>query len=149
MHTLRQSGPGRAGSGGGAGDDDLREVLGKGITANTAEQVEKRHCRGALAVGSRGKLLENIFAHRGVFGGRCGSGSDHHVCAEGTEFGAEAAAGIDLKIQKGGGHGRTGAQSEQDHEQAATIRDQQAADDAPEHGTRSAARVRHRIGPRW
>src|SRR5579864_6163788 len=58
---------------------------------------------------------------------------DNDVRPEGAEFGGDAALGVDLKIQEGGGNRGASAQREQDHEQAAAIRGENSAEDAPEH----------------
>jgi hypothetical protein len=60
---------------------------------------------------------------------------DQDVSAEGAELSSEAAFGVDLEIEESGGDGSTCAESEKHDEEPATIGAEEAAEDAPEHGS--------------
>jgi hypothetical protein len=60
---------------------------------------------------------------------------DEHVGSESAKFGGETALGVDLEIEKGGGYGGACAKSEQHNEKAAGVGAEEAADNAPEHGS--------------
>jgi hypothetical protein len=110
--------------------ENLRGIQGASEIKEWADSdVAARRCKGN-AVGQshwqRGLTSRSL----------CGvKGSYEHVWAKSAEFRSEAALGIYLEIEKGGGDGGSCAKSEENDEQAAAIRSEQPANDAPEHGS--------------
>src|SRR5260370_31810992 len=66
-----------------------------------------------------------------------------HIGAEGSEFRGDAALGVDLEIEEGGGDGGACAQGKQHNEKATGGRAEETADNAPEHGPIACAKGVH------
>jgi len=68
---------------------------------------------------------------------------DKHVGAEGAKLGGESAFGVNLEIEEGRSDRRACTQGQQHYKEPPTVRAEEAADDAPKHGSIRGATVGH------
>src|SRR5712691_8440272 len=66
-----------------------------------------------------------------------------HIGAEGSEFRSEAALGVYLEIEEGGGDCCSSTEGEQHHKEPAWVCAKQSSNDAPEHGPIGCATIGH------